>query len=77
MKFSTVVLAAAAGVAANKNVTYVTEVVDVYTTYCPEATQITHGTKTWTVTAVCFTLGEERGGGLDGIVGSAFSLEIC
>ncbi|CEJ94677.1 Putative Mmc protein [[Torrubiella] hemipterigena] len=51
MKFSTVVLAAAAGVAANKNVTYVTEVVDVYTTYCPAATQITHGTKTWTVTA--------------------------
>lgn len=29
---------------------YTTEVVHAYTTYCPEATQITHGGSTWTVT---------------------------
>ncbi|KAJ6787959.1 hypothetical protein PWT90_10384 [Aphanocladium album] len=52
MKFSVAAVIAAAGVAtAVSNVTVTTEVVDVYTTYCPEATQITHGTKTWTVTA--------------------------
>jgi len=49
-----VVLAAAAGASAiyapPSNVTVVTEVVDVYTTYCPYATQITHGSKTYTVT---------------------------
>ncbi|KAH8707262.1 Clock-controlled protein 6 [Beauveria bassiana] len=52
MKFSVAaVLAVAAGATAHSNVTVTTEVVDVYTTYCPEATQITHGTKTYTVTA--------------------------
>ncbi|TQV90330.1 hypothetical protein V2A60_004293 [Cordyceps javanica] len=52
MKFSVAaVLAVAAGASAHSNVTVTTEVVDVYTTYCPEATQITHGTKTYTVTA--------------------------
>ncbi|KAK8089877.1 Clock-controlled protein 6 [Apiospora hydei] len=32
-------------------VKYTTEVVNQYTTYCPGPTQITHGTKTYTVTA--------------------------
>ncbi|KAK8048773.1 hypothetical protein PG994_010503 [Apiospora phragmitis] len=32
-------------------VKYTTEVVDKYTTYCPGPTQITYGTKTYTVTA--------------------------
>lgn len=51
MKFSVAaVVAAAAAVSANKNATVVTEVVDVYTTYCPGPTQITHGSKTYTVT---------------------------
>jgi len=53
MKFSVAaVIAAAAGAsaAAAGNVTYVTEVVDVYTTYCPAATEITQGGKTYTVT---------------------------
>jgi len=52
MKFSAaVVLAAVAGASAWKsNVTYTTEVVEVYTTYCPAATEITHGGKTYTVT---------------------------
>jgi len=44
MKFSAaVVIAAAAGASAwASNVTYTTEVVDVYTTYCPAATEVTH-----------------------------------
>ncbi|KAJ6440368.1 phospholipid metabolism enzyme regulator [Purpureocillium lavendulum] len=53
MKFTAaVVLAAAAGASAHYkgNATVVTEVVDVYTTYCPAPTEITHGTKTYTVT---------------------------
>ncbi|KAK5987086.1 Clock-controlled protein 6 [Cladobotryum mycophilum] len=53
MKFTAaVVLAAAAGASAHYggNATVVTEVVDVYTTFCPGATEITHGTKTYTVT---------------------------
>ncbi|PHH86570.1 hypothetical protein CDD83_10048 [Cordyceps sp. RAO-2017] len=53
MKFTAaVVLAAAAGASAHYggNATVVTEVVDVYTTYCPGPTQITHGSKTYTVT---------------------------
>lgn len=62
MRFSAAVAAATmAGVAtasvagysdAPKNGTapaYVTEVVTAYTTYCPEATQITHGGETYTV----------------------------
>lgn len=52
MKFSAAVLAFAAGAMANKNITYVTEVVSAYTTYCPAATVITHGDKTYTVTSV-------------------------
>lgn len=60
MKFSAAaVIAAAAGVSAGyaKNVTYTTEVVDVYTTYCPEPTKITHGGKTYTITeATTFTI---------------------
>ncbi|OCK76308.1 hypothetical protein K432DRAFT_306624 [Lepidopterella palustris CBS 459.81] len=56
MRFSTAVAATAAFVAgANAwgNYTgpvYTTEVVTAYTTYCPEATQITHGGVTYTVT---------------------------
>ncbi|CAM1500726.1 Fc.00g098880.m01.CDS01 [Cosmosporella sp. VM-42] len=61
MKFSVAaVLAAAAGVSAGAyggNVTYTTEVVDVYTTYCPGPTEITHGGKTYTITeATTFTI---------------------
>lgn len=53
MKFTAAaVLAIATGAAAWGNETYVTETVDVYTTYCPGPTEITHGTKTWTVTEV-------------------------
>ncbi|OAR01257.1 hypothetical protein LLEC1_07434 [Akanthomyces lecanii] len=52
MKFSVAaVLAVAAGASAHSNVTVVTEVVDSYTTFCPSATQITHGTDTYTVTS--------------------------
>ncbi|KAL2757860.1 hypothetical protein ACRALDRAFT_1068348 [Sodiomyces alcalophilus JCM 7366] len=54
MKFSVaVVLSAAAGAMAGfarSNVTYVTEVVSEYVTYCPEPTTITHGDHTYTVT---------------------------
>jgi len=51
MKFSAAaVLAAAAGAHAWSNVTYTTEVVTALTTYCPYATQITHGGSTYTVT---------------------------
>lgn len=43
-----------AGVAAHGNgtapVQYTTEIVTAYTTYCPAATQITHGAETYTVT---------------------------
>ncbi|KOS20077.1 Clock-controlled protein 6 [Escovopsis weberi] len=56
MKFSAAaVLAVAAGAQAhryNGNVTIVTEVVDTYVTYCPEATQITHNSKTYIVTEI-------------------------
>ncbi|TDZ27014.1 Clock-controlled protein 6 [Colletotrichum sidae] len=51
MKFSAAALVlAAAGAMAHKNVTYVTEVVSAYTTYCPGPTVITHADKTYTVT---------------------------
>jgi hypothetical protein len=51
MKFSAAaVLATAAGVSAWNNVTYTTEVVTAVTTYCPAATEITHGGQTYTVT---------------------------
>lgn len=51
MQFSIATIVAAATMAvAHSNVTYVTEVVDVYTTYCPGPTTISHGSKTYTVT---------------------------
>lgn len=54
MKFSVAaVVALAAGAQASykaDNVTYTTEVVTAYTTYCPAATQLTYGGKTYTVT---------------------------
>lgn len=53
MKYTVALIAAAVGANAwAQNVTYVTEVVSAYTTYCPAATEITHGTKTYTVTEV-------------------------
>lgn len=55
MRTSSVVAASAALVAgANAwgNVTYTTEVVTAYTTYCPSSTEVVHGTKTYTVTEV-------------------------
>ena len=53
MRFSAAtVLAAAAGAHAWSNVTYTTEVVTALTTYCPEATMITHGSSTYTITEV-------------------------
>ena len=56
MRVSTVTgsLALAAGASANYNgsVAYTTEIVDVYTTYCPYATQLTYNSQTYTVTEV-------------------------
>ncbi|KAK1750602.1 hypothetical protein QBC47DRAFT_119929 [Echria macrotheca] len=50
MKFSVAaVFAAVAGAHAWGNVTYTTEVVTAVTTFCPEATEIVHGDKTYTV----------------------------
>lgn len=48
-------LALAAGATAwdtKSNVTYTTEVVTAYTTYCPGPTQVVHNSKTYTVTSV-------------------------
>ncbi|KAH6609725.1 hypothetical protein Trco_003071 [Trichoderma cornu-damae] len=54
MKFAAAFVLAAVGVSAvyvvPSNVTVVTEVVDSYTTFCPYATQITHGSVTYSVT---------------------------
>ncbi|KAK4131133.1 hypothetical protein BT67DRAFT_436470 [Trichocladium antarcticum] len=59
MKFTAAVLALAAGAAAfannattsaGANVVYTTEIVTALTTYCPEATTVTHGGSTITVT---------------------------
>ncbi|KAK4178293.1 hypothetical protein QBC36DRAFT_107799 [Triangularia setosa] len=50
MKFSTAVLALAAGANAFKNVTYTTEVVTAITTYCPEPTTVEYGGTTYTIT---------------------------
>lgn len=53
-----IVLAAVAGVQAgawasgSSNVTYTTEVVTALTTYCPEATVLTHAGTTYTITEV-------------------------
>jgi len=54
MKFAAAaVLAAATGAFAwPSNVTYTTEVVTAYTTYCPAATTISHNGVTYTVTEV-------------------------
>lgn len=54
MQFSVLAVAAfAAGVmAASNDTVYTTEVVTAYTTYCPEATSIVHGNKTYTVSEV-------------------------
>ncbi|KAI1822043.1 hypothetical protein F4861DRAFT_541382 [Xylaria intraflava] len=57
MKFAVATAALAAGVSASypaysaaANVTYTTQVVTAYETYCPGPTQITYGTNTYTVT---------------------------
>ncbi|KYK60414.1 hypothetical protein DCS_01551 [Drechmeria coniospora] len=55
MKFTAAaVLAAAAGATAHyaSNVTYVTEVVNSYVTYCPSPTILVHGSKTYHVSTV-------------------------
>ena len=55
MKVFAAALALATGAAAayKGNVTYVTDVVTAYTTYCPAATTLTYGSQTYTVTKVC------------------------
>lgn len=57
MRFAVAVFAVAlvAGVSATYSNTtiYTTEVVTAYTTYCPAATSIVHGTQTYVVTEVC------------------------
>ena len=57
MRFTIAVSAAAlvAGASASYNgtIAYVTEVVSEYTTYCPEATSISHNGVTYTVSEVC------------------------
>ncbi|EFX04679.1 hypothetical protein CMQ_1607 [Grosmannia clavigera kw1407] len=50
MKFSASVIALATAVSAASNVTYTTEVVTALTTFCPEATVLTHAGKTYTIT---------------------------
>jgi hypothetical protein len=72
MKFSAAaVLAAAAGAHAWSNVTYTTEVVTALTTYCPSATEITHGGTTYTVTEVRWDL--HRGCGIWSALGLGVS----
>jgi len=52
MKFLAVAaLVGAAAAAMHGNVTYTTEVVTAYTTYCPEATTLTYANKTYTITS--------------------------
>ncbi|KAL1898791.1 hypothetical protein Sste5346_003198 [Sporothrix stenoceras] len=52
MKFSVAsILALATAVSAGQNVTYTTEVVTALTTYCPEATTLTHNGKTYTISS--------------------------
>jgi hypothetical protein len=54
MKFSAaVILAAASSAMAFSNVTYTTEVVTAYTTYCPAPTTLVYSDKTYTITEVC------------------------
>ena len=53
MRYSAIAsIALVAGASAWDNVTYTTEVVTSYTTYCPGPTSIVHGQKTYTVTEV-------------------------
>lgn len=58
MRSATVVAALAAGASAthyaqgNGTVSYTTEVLTAYTTYCPASTTIVHGSETYTVTEV-------------------------
>ena len=54
MQFTTFAVASvmAAAVAAHSNVTYVTEVLTEYTTYCPEPTTLTYNDVTYTITEV-------------------------
>lgn len=54
MQFSVVALLALAtsSVTALHNVTYTTEVVTAYTTFCPEATALTFNGQTYTASAV-------------------------
>jgi hypothetical protein len=58
MQFSTLAVLAASAVAvsaySNGTVVYTTDIVTAYTTYCPEATSITLGESTYTVTEVRF-----------------------
>lgn len=50
-------VAVQAGHLGNGTVSTITEVVDVYTTYCPEPTHLTMNNKTYTVTEACtFTI---------------------
>lgn len=64
MRCSSAIIASAALVAgANAtydNVTYTTEIVTAYTTYCPSPTAIVHGKKTYTVTEVSNTIRLDR-----------------
>ena len=57
MRYSTAVAAAAlvAGASAtyDNGTVYVTDIVSQYTTYCPEATSLTHNGVTYTVSEVC------------------------
>lgn len=46
------VLVAATGALAGSNVTYTTEIVTAITTYCPEATTLTHAGTTYTISEV-------------------------
>jgi hypothetical protein len=65
MQFSAIAVAAAlvgavsAGYYNGTEPVYVTEVHTAYTTYCPYATTLTYGEKTYTVTEVSFFLGED------------------
>ena len=59
MKYAVAVAALVAGASASYN--YTTEVVTAYTTYCPEATTLSYGSKTYTVTEVSSESGESGG----------------
>jgi hypothetical protein len=57
MRYSAAVAAAALVAGANAwgnstGMVYTTEVVTAFTTYCPSATEVTHGGKTYTVSSV-------------------------